>query len=253
MSDFLLLGHKGYLGSYIHKNLDSDILDKRDVYNNGKLYQYIINCIGKANLEYCQENLEETNYSNATVILDIKKNYPDSKIINFSSYYVYDDVGFCTEASNTTDKYNYCKQKLHGEQLNQDGINLRIGKLFGNTESNQNKLTEHIMQSNELHIDTINFNPTSVQSIVKLLKNNLFLESNSGVFNFANGGFTNHYDYAVYILNYLGLDKYLYKINKNARCFNNYGNFLMSIDKIKKSIKINSWQSDLEKYLDNYK
>jgi nucleoside-diphosphate-sugar epimerase len=37
----LLLGHKGYLGSYINENLDVDILEKREVYNNGKTYDYV--------------------------------------------------------------------------------------------------------------------------------------------------------------------------------------------------------------------
>lgn len=252
MSDFLLLGHNGYLGSYILNNLDCHILNERNIYNNGQHYQYVINCIGKANLEYCETNADETNYSNALVIEDIKKFYPKSKIINFSSYYVYDDAGLCAENSKTTDKYQYCKQKLLGEKLNSNGLNLRIGKLFGNPFSDQNKLTEHIIKNENLKIDEILFNPTSTQSVVNLLKNKHFIENQIGVFNFANDGVTSHYHYAEFIIKYMGLNKNLYKITKLDRCFDNYGNFLMSLDKIKEFQILNSWQYDLLKYLDNY-
>ena len=72
----LLLGHKGYLGSYIKENLSVDILDGRKVYNNGKKYDYVINCIGKPNLEYCEKNHIETDYSNYKVIEDVIHHYP---------------------------------------------------------------------------------------------------------------------------------------------------------------------------------
>ena len=75
MSDYLVLGHNGYLGSYLSHHLDCDVLNERNIYNNGKHYNYIINCIGKASLEYCELNQQETDYSNALVINDIKKFY----------------------------------------------------------------------------------------------------------------------------------------------------------------------------------
>ena len=52
----LLLGHNGYLGTHLLENIDVDILQERNVYNNGKKYDYVINCIGKPNLEYCEKN-----------------------------------------------------------------------------------------------------------------------------------------------------------------------------------------------------
>ena len=89
--NILLLGHNGYLGDYIKNNFDCDVLNTRDVHNNGKKYDYVLNCIGKPDVEFCEKNPEISRYSNCDVILDIKKHYPDSKIINFSSYYCYDD------------------------------------------------------------------------------------------------------------------------------------------------------------------
>lgn len=250
MSDYLVLGHNGYLGSFLSHHLDCDVLNQRYIYYNGKRYKYIINCIGKASLEYCEDHREETDYSNALIINDIKKFYPDSKIINFSSYYVYDSPGLCTESSPTTSKYNYCRQKLLGESLNVEGLNFRIGKLFGNDLSNQNKLTEYIIAENELYIDEILFNPTSVQCVLNVLKNKKFLSENVGIFNLSNTGVVSHYDYAKYIIDRLSLKKNLLKIKKAPKSFDNYGNFTMSVDKILAHCEIDSWTDNLNSYLE---
>ena len=71
----LLLGHKGYLGSYLFQNLNVDILKDRNVYDNGKKYDYVINCIGKPDLEYCEQHIMETNYSNWLIVENIKNYY----------------------------------------------------------------------------------------------------------------------------------------------------------------------------------
>lgn len=250
MFNYLVLGHNGYLGSYLSHHLDCDILNERNIYNNGKHYDFIINCIGKASLEYCEFNKEETDYSNALIINDIKNIYPNSKIINFSSYYVYDSQGLCTEDSATTSKYNYCRQKLLGESLNSEGLNFRIGKLFGNDLSSQNKLTEYIIKEDELFIDEILFNPTSVNCVLKVLKNKKFLSDNIGIFNLSNAGVVSHYDYAKYIINKLSLKKKLHKIDKAPKSFDNYGYFAMSVDKISEHCELHNWEDDLNSFLE---
>jgi dTDP-4-dehydrorhamnose reductase len=250
MNDYLILGHKGYLGSFLSSNIDCDVLEDRNIYDNGKKYKFIINCIGKASLEYCEIHRKETDYSNALVINDIKKFYPKSKIINFSSYYVYDSPGLCAEDSATTSKYNYCRQKLLGESLNSEGLNFRIGKLFGNDLSNQKKLTEYIIKEDELFIDEILFNPTSVYCVLQVLKNKKFLLNAEGTFNLSNTGIVSHYDYAKYIIDKLSLKKKLYKIEKAPKSFDNYGYFTMSVDKILEFCEIDNWQDDLNFYLE---
>lgn len=249
MKKFLLLGHNGYLGSYLLNSLDCDILEGRELYNNSFKYQFIINCIGKPDLEYCELNQDETLYSNALIIEDIKNFYPESKIINFSSYYVYNDIGLCNEESNTTIKYAYCRQKILGEQLNINGLNFRIGKLFGNHLSSQNKLTEYILKNDRLEIDTVTFNPTSVYCISELLKNYDFLNENFGIYNLSNRGIVSHYDYALFINNFLNDIKLIIKSDKNIRPFENYGKFTMDISKINKLVYIERWENDMKNYL----
>lgn len=248
----LLLGEKGYLGSYIHEHLNVDVLGAREIFYNGINYDYVINCIGKPDLEYCETNKEETDYSNRDIIKDIIKYYPTSKIINFSSYYVYDDFHICTELSNVTYKYNYTRQKLEGEQLIKNGVSFRVGKLFGHSQVHkQNKLTEYIIKNDFLSLDEISFNPTSLDQIIRVLeyelKNNIFF----GVYNLANNNITTHYEYGVFISKILDINKNITKLPKQNRIFHNYGKFTMDCNKIKKHINLHSWEDDMVKYLES--
>jgi dTDP-4-dehydrorhamnose reductase len=246
----LLLGEKGYLGSYIHNNLDVDVLSSRVLYNNGVEYDYIINCVGKPNLEYCEQNIDETDYSNRDIIIDIQTFYPDSKIINFSSYYVYDDIGFCTEESNVTYKYNYTRQKLEGEKLITNGVTFRIGKLFGHPDLNkQNKLTEYILKNQDLVLDEVCFNPTSLEQVLRVVDYELEYKSLNGVYNLSNEGYSTHYYYGIFINKLLGTNKNITKINKIDRQFSNYGRFLMSCSKLEKIVPLMHWEYDLLNYI----
>lgn len=248
----LLLGHKGYLGSYINENLDVDILEKREVYNNRKTYDYVINCIGKPNLEYCEKNIDETNYSNYKVIEDIQTFYPTAKIINFSSYYVYDDNGFCTEDSKTTNEYKYCEQKQKGESLIKNGVSFRVGKLYGHLDiSKQNKLTEHIIKSDEVTLDTIPFNPTSLNQVLQVINYELENKNLFGIFNLSNKGFTTHYEYGCYINDLLGGNKKINQVSEIKRDFTNYGKFLMSTEKLEKFCVLTPWEQDMKNYVDS--
>ena len=148
-----LMIHENYLKKILNKSKDSwqniiynivkvsDSLSRGDnietsIYTDQNWYlQNIHGFFTCINTSYW---INKNNSKNKIDINDIKKFYPSSKIINFSSYYVYDSLGLCTEDSATTNKYNYCRQKLIGESLNTEGLNFRIGKLFGNYLSNQN-------------------------------------------------------------------------------------------------------------------
>jgi len=248
--NILLLGEKGYLGSYIYKNLDVDILSTREIYNNGKEYNYIINCIGKPNLEYCESHKDETDYSNRDIILDIQKCYPSSKIINFSSYYVYDSDHLNDENSPVSYLYNYTRQKLEAEALIKNGVSFRIGKLFGHYDlDKQDKLTEYIIKNDQMSLDDVIFNPTSLNQILNVINYEIQNNAFFGVFNLANEGTTTHYEYGVFIDNALNSNKNITKINKLNRVFHNYGRFTMDCSKIKKHISLNSWKDDMTKYL----
>ena len=242
----LILGHKGYLGSYLHQYINSDVLIDRDVYNNGQKYNYIINCIGKVSLEYCQSNPQQSYKSNVQVVKDIITNYPNTKIINFSSYYVYNDNGLCNESSKTTNKYIYNKHKLESERIvtEASGLTFRIGKLFGNNISSTfPKLTEYILKENTITLDDVTFNPTSVSQVLKAVT---CCKNLTGVYNLSNSGTCTHYEYGIAINRLLGNKKTINRINKMDRLFENYGKFAMCTKKISKYVNLTPWENDLK-------
>ena len=242
----LILGHKGYLGSYLHQYIDSDVLIGRDVYDNGQQYDCIINCIGKVSLEYCESNPDQSYKSNVQVVKDIITNYPNTKIINFSSYYVYNDSGLCTESSKTTNKYIYNKHKLESERIvtEASGLTFRIGKLFGSlAKSRFPKLTEYILNENNITLDNVLFNPTSVSQVLKVINS---CNQLTGVYNLSNSGTCTHYEYGMTINNLLGNTKNINKVNKIKRTFTNYGKFAMCTKKVSNYINLTPWEEDLK-------
>lgn len=245
--NILLLGHNGYLGDYIKNNFECDILPERNVYNNRKKYDYVLNCIGKPDVDFCEKNPETSLYSNCEVVLDIIKYYPESKIINFSSYYCYDDENSCNEQSNVTTQYNYMKHKIMGENHNRNGLNLRIGKLFGNKNKEQGKFFDYIIKNDNLQCDGVFFNPCSVYIIKKVLQYEFKNKNLQGIYNCANDGCPSHYEFAEFVTRFLQ-NKTVNRIEKLKRSFSNYGRFYMNLEKLKKIIDLDYWQCDVEKY-----
>lgn len=240
------MGHRGYLGSFILSKYSVDTTEKEEHYD------YIINCIGKADLEFCEKYPEISYESNFNVLNSYIKKYKKSKIINFSSYYVYDDVGECSEDSRTTSVYKYCLHKLMSEKITSDagGISFRIGKLFGHPDVNkQNKLTELLLKSTQITLDDVAFNPTSLQQVKRVIDFELENNNLNGVYNLSNKITTTHYEYGKFIQN--NYNKYLQikRIKKHKRDFHNYGRFAMSCDRIEKFISMSDWKIDIVEYL----
>jgi dTDP-4-dehydrorhamnose reductase len=256
MTNVLLIGHTGYMGSFLLQELECDHVSSRDLKHNGKSYDYVINCVGVPNLEYCEEHPDETNFSNRDVVGKIQGLWPEAKLINFSSYYVYDDLGLCNEESKVTSAYSYCRQKLEGEKLMKNGVSFRIGKLFGKSPVSQRKLTEHILDPNvpEVSLDRVPFNPTSLDQVLRVVKFELETGELNGIFNLSNAGFTSHLAYGEFIASTLNLAKSIKEVGKIPRSFTNYGRFLMSCAKLEKHIELVPWEEDLLKYLkdENY-
>jgi|TARA_R110000824_G_scaffold352785_1_gene539880 dTDP-4-dehydrorhamnose reductase len=248
--NILILGHKGYLGSYLKENLTADIVDNK---NN---YDYIINCIGKPNLEFCEVNPHISYESNFKVVSDAIDKHPYSKLIHFSSYYVYDDIGTCTEDDNTTSAYKYCEHKLASEEIvkNSRGLVFRVGKLFGHSKiDKQCKLTEELLLSKNIVLDDVRFNPTSLRQVLRAVQYELDNNNLEGVFNLSNDGTPSHYEYGKFIQKHYNRDIDIVRISKHKRKFHNYGSFLMSCEKIKNMFFLDRWEDDMLYYLGELK
>lgn len=252
MMNILLVGHKGYLGSYLLKKLSYSY----KVYtedNIGIKFDYIINCAAKASLEYCEDHPKESCISNVKLVKSLISEHKQAKIISFSSYYVYDSHILCNELSQTTDKYQYTKHKLESEQIitNSGGVCFRLGKLFGHPNIfKQNKLTEYIIKNDQVNVDTIIFNPTSLLQVMKVIIYELKQCQLVGIYNLSNRGVVSHYNYACFINSVMGHKKTINIVPQN-RIFHNYGRFAMSVEKISQCVSLNSWQRDLTDYMEN--
>ena len=244
----LLLGHNGFLGSYLYEHMYEypflDVLSERNVYNNGNKYVYVINCIGKPDIKYCEQNIEETNYSNWLVIEDIIRYYPDAKIINFSTNAVYDGEGLNTEDDITKDNYAYVRQKLNGEKLIKNGVTFRIGTMFAHKYQQPNKFIDYVLNKDNLTLDSVLFNLTSMSQILRVITHELLHNNLVGIYNLANLGVISHYDFGVEITQMLGLKKNITRIDKLDRPEPNYGRYLMDVSKLNSVLPLTHWRHD---------
>lgn len=245
----LLLGHKGYLGSYLYQYLNCDIATERDGRGTiGSNYDIVINCIAKTDIKWCEEHPLESLRINGNLNLELCNLFPKAKIVSFSTYYVYDTFELATETHPLAiNSLNYIKHKIQGEIVSKRGLTFRIGKLFGNPQKQQNRLTEYILNNNPLELDQHRFNPCSCQQILSILLNKSFIMDCHGIFNLANDGITNPVDYAKFILEKAKLSKTILEIERLP--FPNYGKFAMNLSKIKQHFSLRPWQEDMEKYL----
>lgn len=252
----LLLGHKGYLGSYLYKYLQCDVIEERmdQYYGLSKLpdvdYDLIINCIAMSDMQACQEYPDRSFQSNANIVSCFKAYYPTAKFVHFSTYYVYNTEELATEEHPLAKDSSllYIQHKIIGETWNQDGITFRLGKLFGNPDGKQQKLTEYIINSSDtLHLDTHLFNPCSCQCVLKAIQNEDLILNQTGIFNLANVGVTTPIDYAKFILNYTG--SYQDIVYKDRKPFSNYSKFAMDLSKIQQHLILDPWEKDMREYL----
>jgi len=240
-----LLGHNGYLGSYLVKHLEVDTVLQ------DKKYDYFINCASKTSLEFCEENPTISKSSNLDVLCETHKLIPEAKIITFSSYYVYNDNGFCSEEAATTDRYQYTKHKLLGETYatRHGGVVFRLGKLFGNPHSSQNRLTEALLESSSITLDEVSFNPTSVRQVLDVVKHELRGGCLEGIYNLSNKGHATHAEYGNFVNDRRKIPMSISIISRLPRQFHNYGKFLMDTSKLERDIELRHWKEDLQEYL----
>jgi dTDP-4-dehydrorhamnose reductase len=249
--NLLLIGSNGYLGSYLYEHLQS--ICTIDTKIKQPYYDFFINCAGKTNISYCENNPRESSIANAHLTKDIYNKTKINKIIYFSSYYVYDDIPLCNETSNVTSHFIYARDKLLGELFTtqNNGFVFRLGKLYGHQNiKKQKRLTEAILQEEKLTVDQCLFNPTSLATVLQVVLTVLQSNIPAGTYNVSDSGYCSHLEYAQYIVNQSDLTTIVTGIERMSfPILTNYNRFCMDTSKLQHFVYTKPWQFCVNTYL----
>jgi hypothetical protein len=153
-----VLGHKGYLGSYLFQELSKDMNIEltQDDYN----IDYLINCMGLVDVSACLHNPGKSLVSNCGEFIRVCDHTKPKNIINMSSYFVYDKNG---SIFNT----NYAMHKHLADQYTElkGGKVLVLGKLFGKSPNQQNRFPEACLQD-EVYAEELVHPFTHISSVL---------------------------------------------------------------------------------------
>lgn len=215
MKRILLLGHTGYLGSYLYWKLstirgievETVRVDKsKPLYEQlpDKVYDYIINCIGLTDVGLCESDVFLSYKANVVPSIIIKNKYPGTPTFLFSSYYVYNKPKL-NEEEDANPISVYSQHKLLSESVAKPGIDyvFRLGKLFGNNFHLKRAYIDKLLECRDFVFSDkcFYFNPTSVSLVSdivsKIISGSIFLPS--GVYNLANDGPTDSKGVAAYV------------------------------------------------------
>ncbi len=248
----LILGSRGYLGSYLknylkkHKNLKilNDFYKNKRIDLNylknlrrlvlSKKPNLIINCSGITDIENCENNKKLSKRINVTLIKNIfllKKKYNlNFQLIHFSTDQLYNNRNKMMNKENASPflKNTYSRQKYESEKIckKNKGLVFRIN-LIGKSNSKKISFTDWIFSSfiNKKiiygFIDSI-YSPISLSSISKIIYK-LILKNISdkyGVYNLGSRGSITKYNLIIKFADILNhkFKKRLIKSNINSIC-----------------------------------
>lgn len=269
----LILGSRGYLGSYLKKYLKkykkfkllSDFsknnkINFTNTYELEKLLlkskpQVIINCSGITNIDICEKKKKLSNDINVNFIKNIfllkDKNNLNFKLIHFSSDQLYNNKIQKRNRENVFpfQKNTYSKQKYEGEKIcqNYNSLVFRIN-LIGKSHSKKSSFTDWIfnnLNQNKIFygfVDSI-YSPISLKSISKVIRYLLKKEilNSYGVFNLGSAGSISKYKLIINFARLLNYDvkKKIIQEKINKICITRRSNYNhMNISKFQKYFKI---------------
>lgn len=182
---YLILGN-GWIGNKIHDYLEDSVVSDIRIRRAEDVVQevikhnahYVISCIGKtgmANIDWCENNKEETLYMNTIVPGMIQKacSFTNARMVHLGTGCIYTGDKLYTEEDvpNFIESY-YAKTKYLGEQILKDFnvLQLRIKMPIDSTPHRRNFLTK-ILSYNRLISEKNSFTiiPTFLSAMKKLM------------------------------------------------------------------------------------
>lgn len=227
--NIVVTGHEGQLSSEFHyfKSYDKNWIflseNDLDITNRNKTLEFfkkkkidiIINCAAYTSVDKAEENVDlafNVNYFGVKNLLEAC-NFNNSKLIHFSTDYVFDGESIVpyTENDLTNPKSTYGKSKLKGEikikESNVKSIILRTSWVYSCYGNNFVK-TMIMLSKNKDEISVISDqigSPTYAQDLAQavlyILENKKYKWINGDIFNFSNKGKCSWYDFAKEIFN----------------------------------------------------
>lgn len=229
-----ILGPCGYLGSFLHEELPLD--PNIELWDGEGSPDFLINCVGLADFDTCEKEPLRSLESNAVHLMKRCEEIKPKKVINFSSYYVYNSKELCTSGSNLTAENVYMRHKLISEAYTTllGGANIRLGKLFGGPLHGQSKFVEHCIRETHIKADGVVCPFTHLDTVLWMVKALIYIEAEQSppvTLNCLTGNMS-HFNFAQYVadITNLGgkLPKKTVELVPNRNPFPSYGNFAMS-------------------------
>ncbi len=230
----VILGHTGYLGSYLIEKLRED--DNLEIFESGQRIvepDFLINCTGRVSVEQCESQPLLSLDSNCTYFMNKVEDLRPKCIINFSSYYVYRTLEYGKSDSEVNFDTVYTRHKLLSEYYTaiNGGVNIRLGKLFGK-DSGQERFVEHCINSSLVLADSIVCPFTYIEDVFDLVSTIIYMTdpNRSGslkpIVNCVTGNMS-HYRMAQIIKTILGKNDQTIELVPNLCKFDGYGFFKM--------------------------
>jgi dTDP-4-dehydrorhamnose reductase len=225
----------------------------------------VINSAAITNIDYCENNIEESYYLHSNIISIIKEILPEIKFVYISTDSIFDGkAGNYTEEDEPNPLNVYAKSKLAGELNSKkcyDNCIIARTNIIGYHINNQKSLSEWAIMNlrNNKSISGFNdvyFNPLYTKINAKCLKDLIEIDY-SGIINLASNNYIDKYSFLVLLSNALEMSQNLIISQKYDQ--NNFKairplNTTLNNTKLKNLLKTNlNLDYSIETFIKDYK
>ena len=276
MKKIAILGKNSLLGVNLYEKLKDNYLIDMISYNenvnkdktineknftkilNNNNYDTLINCIGLADIDKCEEdkNLAISLNINFNIILSKFLKFNDrTHLIHFSTDQIYDSSGYNKENETTINNF-YSKTKLDGEKvfIDNNATVLRTNFIGKSLHKSKKSLSDWMVINllNEKKINTFNniyFNPLTFDQIAKLIRL-VIINKKNGIYNIGTKNGLSKADLSIIIAKKLNKEKFV-NICKSENFFKikRSKDMRMNCQKFEKEFQIK--MPEIEEYIEN--
>jgi UDP-4-amino-4,6-dideoxy-N-acetyl-beta-L-altrosamine transaminase len=218
----------------------------------------VINCIGLAEVDYCQKNRKKAKNINFLSLKNLSSSLDDEiKLIHISTDQLFhDNKSSHSEKCKTNPLNIYAKTKLLADTYlinNRKNYLILRTNFFGDSsdykESYSDKIISSLKKNQKVILnDNIYFNPINIKDLIKLTYK-VYQKDAIGIFNISSDKSLSKYEFGLKIAKNFLLNSQLVSISKFQKSKTiRPSNMVLTNDKIKKLLKIKSIKLNFYKY-----